>query len=218
MKANSLRLRTELDIVPRVLIAGCGYLGRAVSGLLFAYGVVVIFFFQAEDGIRDRDVTGVQTCALPILARLHTQGVDEAGRRDRGGRGGGGEVELDPRTPAHGAEQAAARMKRGRRVSGEMPVLPQHVRGRERGVATQVHLDRGSEPAEPVAVAVGAEEGRLGEVHLAGDRLHPGGVARLGEHAHGGGVTAEAAVGERVDLNDPESHRPLSYSLPQAVR
>ena len=25
-----------------------------------------IFFFQAEDGIRDRDVTGVQTCALPI--------------------------------------------------------------------------------------------------------------------------------------------------------
>src|SRR5471032_2444409 len=27
---------------------------------------VIIFFFQAEDGIRDRDVTGVQTCALPI--------------------------------------------------------------------------------------------------------------------------------------------------------
>src|SRR5207249_8706755 len=24
------------------------------------------FFFQAEDGIRDRNVTGVQTCALPI--------------------------------------------------------------------------------------------------------------------------------------------------------
>src|SRR5277367_6855935 len=28
---------------------------------------VFFFFFQAEDGIRDRDVTGVQTCALPIL-------------------------------------------------------------------------------------------------------------------------------------------------------
>src|SRR5207245_7286985 len=26
-----------------------------------------IFFFQAEDGIRDATVTGVQTCALPIL-------------------------------------------------------------------------------------------------------------------------------------------------------
>src|SRR5260370_19400707 len=27
---------------------------------------VVFFFFQAEDGIRDSSVTGVQTCALPI--------------------------------------------------------------------------------------------------------------------------------------------------------
>src|SRR5699024_11917169 len=26
-----------------------------------------VFFFQAEDGIRDRNVTGVQTCALPIF-------------------------------------------------------------------------------------------------------------------------------------------------------
>src|SRR5699024_12226754 len=26
----------------------------------------IIFFYQAEDGIRDRNVTGVQTCALPI--------------------------------------------------------------------------------------------------------------------------------------------------------
>src|SRR5699024_12052081 len=28
----------------------------------------LLFFFQAEDGIRDRNVTGVQTCALPILS------------------------------------------------------------------------------------------------------------------------------------------------------
>src|SRR5215813_6810001 len=28
----------------------------------------MFFFFQAEDGIRDADVTGVQTCALPISA------------------------------------------------------------------------------------------------------------------------------------------------------
>src|SRR5256885_2748201 len=28
---------------------------------------VLCFFFQAEDGIRDYKVTGVQTCALPIL-------------------------------------------------------------------------------------------------------------------------------------------------------
>src|SRR2546430_10918629 len=33
--------------------------------------VVCFFFFQAEDGIRDLTVTGVQTCALPIL--LHPE-------------------------------------------------------------------------------------------------------------------------------------------------
>src|SRR5437868_7447006 len=34
------------------------------------HGLVTIFFFQAEDGIRDRNVTGVQTCALPISLGL----------------------------------------------------------------------------------------------------------------------------------------------------
>ena len=29
----------------------------------------LVFFFQAEDGIRDSPVTGVQTCALPICGR-----------------------------------------------------------------------------------------------------------------------------------------------------
>ena len=29
------------------------------------------FFFQAEDGIRDYKVTGVQTCALPISLHAH---------------------------------------------------------------------------------------------------------------------------------------------------
>src|SRR2546421_8211140 len=31
--------------------------------------IVFFFFFQAEDGIRDLIVTGVQTCALPISSR-----------------------------------------------------------------------------------------------------------------------------------------------------
>src|SRR5207248_8036390 len=30
----------------------------------------LFFFFQAEDGIRDRTVTGVQTCALPISPEI----------------------------------------------------------------------------------------------------------------------------------------------------
>src|SRR5207237_7875071 len=42
------------------------------------------FFFQAEDGIRDSSVTGVQTCALPISAvdeRARRQLRDELGER-----------------------------------------------------------------------------------------------------------------------------------------
>src|SRR6266511_716113 len=64
------------------------------------------FFFQAEDGIRDFHVTGVQTCALPILPRRDPRratpvGAWQAreGRRDGERARGGGE----------GAERAGER-------------------------------------------------------------------------------------------------------------
>src|SRR3989441_5686335 len=47
--------------------------------------IYIFFFFQAEDGIRDKLVTGVQTCALPISiaslgnGRLLNQGVVDIG-------------------------------------------------------------------------------------------------------------------------------------------
>src|SRR5699024_11377861 len=34
----------------------------------YVFSFLFFFFFQAEDGIRDRNVTGVQTCALPIFS------------------------------------------------------------------------------------------------------------------------------------------------------
>src|SRR6266481_9209875 len=65
---------------------------------------VFFFFFQAEDGIRDGTVTGVQTCALPISPRAMQRRVlarsvrwslraapahgDLAQLDPRGGRGG----------------------------------------------------------------------------------------------------------------------------------
>src|SRR5207244_3410894 len=55
-----------------------------VSCFLFYFFVVLLvlfcffFFFQAEDGIRDDLVTGVQTCALPILASVHFPPFKEA--------------------------------------------------------------------------------------------------------------------------------------------
>src|SRR2546430_10615767 len=54
----------------------------------------MFFFFQAEDGIRDLTVTGVQTCALPIFVR-------DAARR--GERVSGGD---------HGAHRAPGRAAR----------------------------------------------------------------------------------------------------------
>src|SRR5205807_5611186 len=47
-----------------------------------------VFFFQAEDGIRDYKVTGVQTCALPILADY--SGLDRRWTRAHGAHAGAG--------------------------------------------------------------------------------------------------------------------------------
>src|SRR5690625_7642405 len=48
----------------------------------------MVFFFQAEDGIRDGHVTGVQTCALPISRHRHgAEGTTT--RRTRAIRRGG---------------------------------------------------------------------------------------------------------------------------------
>src|SRR5687768_17620092 len=43
---------------------------RAVAAVWECYILLFFFFFQAEDGIRDVAVTGVQTCALPISVTL----------------------------------------------------------------------------------------------------------------------------------------------------
>src|SRR3712207_8833570 len=45
--------------------------------------MILFFFFQAEDGIRDIGVTGVQTCALPICDREAIDTTD-AGRSAHG--------------------------------------------------------------------------------------------------------------------------------------
>src|SRR5439155_6481802 len=49
--------------------------------------LIHVFFFQAEDGIRDGHVTGVQTCALPISAQTETRRRRHrfAGARDPAG-------------------------------------------------------------------------------------------------------------------------------------
>src|SRR5947209_16611774 len=59
----------------------------------------ILFFFQAEDGIRDIGVTGVQTCALPIYPQALLQNPDQRGR-PRG-----------PRTPGASSPRPCARFQ-----------------------------------------------------------------------------------------------------------
>src|SRR5256885_10382230 len=77
--------------------------GMYSLALMTIYTFLFFFFFQAEDGIRDYKVTGVQTCALPIYFR--------------GAHGEGAGVHR----PRPGAGRAAARGRRAgdERGSGE---------------------------------------------------------------------------------------------------
>src|SRR5437660_4305629 len=64
-----LKVRCRLALLP--FLISCLILLDLVASLpLIQERILVIilllFFFQAEDGIRDGHVTGVQTCALPI--------------------------------------------------------------------------------------------------------------------------------------------------------
>src|SRR5260370_24085941 len=56
-------------------VQSCGSVSRCVC--------VWFFFFQAEDGIRDSSVTGVQTCALPIWGKRTWFGRDLIGQDGR---------------------------------------------------------------------------------------------------------------------------------------
>src|SRR3989442_1930553 len=56
-------------------LALCSWLSSSLVARLLMF----FFFFQAEDGIRDADVTGVQTCALPICRCWYTIVVTNSG-------------------------------------------------------------------------------------------------------------------------------------------
>src|SRR5256885_6828785 len=59
----------------RVAAASKSCADDSVYGIYVVNVVLIFFFFQAEDGIRDYKVTGVQTCALPISAQFREVGA-----------------------------------------------------------------------------------------------------------------------------------------------
>src|SRR5256886_5019365 len=101
-------MNAQYDTIPssKVSCKSCGC-SMLISMLFF-------FFFQAEDGIRDLTVTGVQTCALPILLRRRAADVRRGG--ERGQRSDARRVRRDQ--SGAGSCQAGAA---GRSESGPVP-------------------------------------------------------------------------------------------------
>src|SRR5215475_10838147 len=86
-------------------------------------GIEYFFFFQAEDGIRDFHVTGVQTCALPICVDIGT-----TGQRSK--------AIAHPRGPALGDFRGAMRY----RVAKRSNLKPIGERAKRRRVACRPRL------------------------------------------------------------------------------
>src|SRR3712207_8956892 len=83
--------------------------------------ISLLFFFQAEDGIRDIGVTGVQTCALPI-----SHGVAPSKR-----------VPSCYLTPALVSSQEQSKQGRGIRTEAPMPPCCPSARSEERRVGKE---------------------------------------------------------------------------------
>src|SRR5687767_15918254 len=74
-----------------------------------------VFFFQAEDGIRDKLVTGVQTCALPIFRAVAIRDGECGGQRRVDGAGDVRESGEAPRLSFRSEERRVGKECRSRR-------------------------------------------------------------------------------------------------------
>src|SRR6516165_6229957 len=79
--------KSQVGLIILILFQNIGYKLTVVpyTDLDSYHQNVRCFFFQAEDGIRDLTVTGVQTCALPILLLIRASLV-RTGSRHRSRR------------------------------------------------------------------------------------------------------------------------------------
>src|SRR2546430_10355260 len=96
------------------------------------YATLLFFFFQAEDGIRDLTVTGVQTCALPISPRRRAGGRRAARPDSRANDPAGGATRKDAAVGGGGVARLREPEGDARRGEG---CAGAHAGGRGRGRA-----------------------------------------------------------------------------------
>src|SRR5256886_7489222 len=128
----------------------------AMFAAMYGSSESLVFFFQAEDGIRDLTVTGVQTCALPIF-----------GCRDENV----GDVEVHPVRPAHLGRDDAVSLH----ASEDRAGLRFQVQ-----VLAPVRLREGRTVLRPVVEVPGRRDREAGDVAIPlRVREHTGAVPRL---------------------------------------
>src|SRR2546430_5361265 len=167
----------------------------AYVGREFVLYWLFFFFFQAEDGIRDLTVTGVQTCALPISLddlelRLVRLGTVEG--RPLEGRPGLRDEGRDRQRQA--AERLPRRIEHAQALEHPLGEQRDRLHVRERLCRLADH-EVGLEVRDPV----GADEVARGQDLLVGDRLADGPAQTLRARLRGYGQGAVAAAGERGD-------------------
>src|SRR2546426_1880713 len=185
---------------------------------------LIFFFFQAEDGIRDYKVTGVQTCALPIsVEEIAAEIADRPLHLPLRFRSVG-PARPDPKAPVRGEAEELGILEEpaaGRAVvlddhtlhlieedlvghpaeGGEGPLKPEH--HGERGLARyelEVEQPRVAEDDQE-REALAPREADLGEIKLgllAGRGLKPDDRLGLGPRAEAGQVGLELAVAAGV--------------------
>src|SRR6266498_1331272 len=178
------------------------------------------FFFQAEDGIRDADVTGVQTCALPILARAPSPSARTAAGSaslTSAGRTASASASTSTAGPEPSSPTSSPRPERSpgrpahRRRAHHRPTVPGHLARDYPDLRHRLHLDPLREPPTMPRHTV-----HRSAPARAAPPLPPGAVLR---RAYQGGPVADhgAATAPGPAPRAPRRH-PMEPGPPQRLR
>src|SRR2546426_1776892 len=166
----------------------------------------MFFFFQAEDGIRDYKVTGVQTCALPISLLEELALVEPVAPHDVTEARGVGEGDRDdPVAGARGAGELVALGRHDLDIERQAPEVTES-EAPERGPPAheEVLVDGIGEEAVGRGGRVGRLAARLAAAVASAERVGPGTV--MGEPAESAGTFERL---ERLEPGGGLDERPV---------